>query len=392
MVNLRGKAAIVGVGESGVGKAPGLGATQMCIKASQQALTDAGMMNGDVDGVITANSWSEPHYYHAEWIAEYLGIKPRHCLTVATGGGTIIAVMRHAAAAIASGICHTVLLAAADNWLSAFSREKMVELMAANAGHPHFETPYGSFVPALYALFAQAHAHKYGARPEQYAQVAVAARKHALLHPGAQMREPITVDDVLGSKMIASPLHLLDCALISDGGAAIIMTNAERARDAKSKPVYALGFGEAHRHEHVSQAMSLTDTAATESGAQAFETAGLSASKPRDIDCAMLYDPFTPAVVMFLEDLGFCERGEGGSFVERGGIELGGRLPVNTHGGLLSYAHPGNPGALLHVVEAVRQLRGECGERQVRDASAVLVHAEGGIMSTHGTAILANAV
>jgi len=386
-VSLKGSAAIAGVGESEVGRVPGLSATQIYAKACRLALEDAGLTNEDVDGVITANSWSEPHYYHAEWIAEYLGICPRYCLTVGTGGGTIIAAMHHAASAIAMGLCNTVLIAAADNWLSAFTREKMVELMAANAGHPQFEIPYGSFVPALYALFAQSHMRKYGTRADQYAKVAVTARKHAALHPGAQMREPITVDDVLNSKKVAEPLHLLDCALISDGGAAVVLTSAERARDLKARPAYLLGFGEAHQHEHVSQAISLTETAAADSGAQAFEMAGLS---PDDMDMAMLYDPFTPTVVMFLEDLGFCERGEGGAFVESGEIGLGGRLPVNTNGGLLSYAHPGNPGALLLAVEAIRQLRGECGERQVKNARVALVHAEGGIMSSHATAIVSN--
>jgi acetyl-CoA acetyltransferase len=388
VASLRGKTAIAGVGESEVGKVPHLGATQMCVKASRLAMRDAGVSNQEVDGVITANSWSEPHYYHAEWIAEYLGIKPRYCATVATGGGTIIAAMHHAASAIATGLCQTVLLAAADNWLSAFSREKMVELMAANAGHPQFEVPYGSFVPALYALFAQAHRHQYALSDDAYARVAVVARTHAALNAGAQMRAPITVDEVRQSKPVAEPLHLLDCALISDGGAAIIMTSAERARDLKSAPVYLLGIGEAHQHEHISQAVDLTATAAAESGAQAWAMSGLT---PSEIDCAMLYDPFTFAVVMFLEDLGFCERGAGSAFVEAREIELGGSLPVNTHGGLLSYAHPGNPGALLHVVEAVRQLRGECGARQVLNARSALVHAEGGIMSSHGTAILANA-
>lgn len=387
-MSLRGKVAIVGVGESEVGKVTDLGATQMCVKASHQAIADAGCSKRDIDGVITANSWSEPHYYHAEWIAEYLGVRPRFCLTVATGGGTIIAAMHTAASAIATGLCQTVLLAAADNWLSAFSRARMVELMAANAGHPQFEVPYGSFVPALYALFAQAHQHRYGTRSESFARVAVTARKHAALNAGAQMREPISVEDVMNSKLVAAPLRLLDCALISDGGAAIILTSAERARDLKANPVYLLGVGEAHQHEHVSQAVNLTETAATESGAQALAMARLA---PAEIDCAMLYDPFSFAVVMFLEDLGFCARGEGGAFVEAGEIELGGRLPVNTHGGLLSYAHPGNPGALLHIVEAVRQLRGACGARQVSNARNALVHAEGGIMSTHGTAILANA-
>ncbi|MBX3276959.1 MAG: thiolase family protein [Acidobacteria bacterium] len=385
---MKGKLAIAGAATSEVGRVAGLSATQMCVKASRLAMIDAGLSAADVDGVITANSWSEPHYYHAEWIAEYLGARPRYCWTAATGGGTIVAALHHAASAIETGLCQTVLIAAADNWLSAFSRERMVELMAANAGHPQFEVPYGSFVPALYALFAQAHSQKYGVSERQYARVAVAARRHAALNAEAQMREPITVDDVLTSKPVASPLRLLDCALISDGGAAVVMTSAQRARDLKNLPVYLLGAGEAHEHEHVTQAVCLHRTAATESGAAAFAMAGL---KPSDMDCAMLYDPFTFAVVMFLEDLGFCARGEGGAFVEDGQIELGGSLPVNTHGGLLSFAHPGNPGALFHIVEAVRQLRGECGERQVRKASTALVHAEGGIMSTHATVILGNA-
>ncbi|HXG65415.1 MAG TPA: thiolase family protein [Blastocatellia bacterium] len=389
MGSLRGRVAIAGVGETEVGRVPDLTATQMYVKACRLAMADAGLTNRDIDGVITANSWSEPHYYHAEWVAEYLGIQPRYCLTVGTGGGTIIAAMQHAATAIASGLCHAVLLAAADNWLSAFSREKMVELMAANAGHPQFEVPFGSFVPALYALFAQAHMARYGTTAEQFAAVAVTARKHAALHPGAQMREPITVADVLASKKVAEPLRLLDCALISDGGAAVVLTSAERARDLRARPVYALGFGEAHQHEHVSQAMSLTATAATDSGAAALAMAGLT---PGDMGLAMLYDAFTPTVVMLLEDLGFCDRGEGGAFAASGEIGLGGRLPVNTNGGLLSYAHPGNPGALLLAVEAVHQLRGECGARQVAGARAALVHAEGGIMSSHATAVLANEV
>ncbi|HET9528958.1 MAG TPA: thiolase family protein [Blastocatellia bacterium] len=387
MASLRGKVAVAGVGETEVGKVPHLSATQMYAKACRLALEDAGLTNRQVDGVITANSWSEPHFYHAEWMAEYLGIEPRYCLTVGTGGGTIISAMHHAASAIESGLCETAVVAAADNWLSAFSREKMVELMAANAGHPQFEVPYGSFVPALYALFAQAHMHKYKTTPEQFARVAVTARKHASLHAGAQMREPITIDDVLGSKKVAEPLHLLDCALISDGGAAVVVTSSERAKDMRSQPVYALGFGEAHQHEHVSQAASLAETAATDSGARAFQMAGLS---PGEIDLAMLYDAFTSNVVMFLEDLGFCDRGEGGAFVESGGIDIDGRVPVNTNGGLLSYAHPGNPGALLLAVEAIRQLRAECGDRQVKNARAALVHAEGGIMSSHCTAIFAS--
>lgn len=382
------RVAIAGIGETEVGVVPDLTATAMYVKACRLAIADSALSKNEVDGIITANSWTQPHYYHAEWVAEYLGITPRMCLTVGTGGGTIISALHHAVRAIQSGFCKAVLLAAADNWLSGFTREGMVQLMAANAGHPQFEIPYGTFVPALYALFARAQMNEYGTTPEQFAAVAVAARKHAALHPGAQKRELISVEDVLEAKMVADPLHLLDCSLISDGGAAILLTSPDRASE-NAKPVYVTGLGEAHQHEHVSQAMSLTRTAATESGSQAFAEAGLG---PRDIDLAMLYDPFTPAVVMFLEDLGFCGRGSGGEFVAAGHTEPGGSLPVNTNGGLLAYAHPGNPGALLLLVEAVKQLRGECGERQVKNCETALVHAEGGIMSSHATAILANQV
>jgi acetyl-CoA acetyltransferase len=227
--------------------------------------------------------------------------------------------------------------------------------------------------------------HAYGTTSEQLAAVAVACRKHASLNPAAQMRQPITIDDVLNSKMIAHPLHLLDCSLVSDGGAAIVMTSAERAKNFKNKPVYILGVGEGHSHEHISQARSLTTSAAKEAGERAYAMAGLG---PKDIDVAELYDCFTPVVVIELEDLGFCPKGEGGRFVEGGRIELGGELPVNTHGGLMSHCHPGHPGSLFSITEAVHQLRSECGPRQVKEAEISLVHGQGGIMSTHCTMIL----
>jgi acetyl-CoA acetyltransferase len=204
-------------------------------------------------------------------------------------------------------------------------------------------------------------------------------------NPAAQMRQPITIDDVINSKMIAHPLHLLDCSLVSDGGAAVIMTSAERAKDFKKKPVYMLGVGEGHSHEHVSQAQSLTTSAAKEAGERAYAMAGLG---PKDMDVAELYDCFTPVVIIELEDLGFCPKGEGGRFVEGGRVELGGELPINTHGGLMSHCHPGHPGSLFSITEAVRQLRGECGPRQVKDAEVAFVHGQGGIMSTHCSMIL----
>ncbi|MCS6925481.1 MAG: acetyl-CoA acetyltransferase [Candidatus Binatia bacterium] len=385
MESLRGAVAIVGAADTEVGVVPHLSATQLYVKAAKLALEDAGITKDQVDGLITCNSFVEPYLYHAEMIAEYMQIFPRYCLNVATGGGTTLAIMHHAASAIATGICHTVLITMADNMLSGLSRDKAIEVMST-AGHAQFERPYGPPIPAFYALLAQAHMHAYGTTSEQFAAVAVACRKHAALNPAAQMRQPITIEDVLNSKMIAYPLHLLDCSLVSDGGAAIVMTAAERARDFRKKPVYILGVGEGHSHEHISQARSLTTSAAKEAGERAYAMAGVG---PQDVDVAELYDCFTPVVIIELEDLGFCPKGEGGRFVEGGRIELGGVLPVNTHGGLMSHCHPGHPGSLFSVTEAVRQLRGECGPRQVDGAEIALVHGQGGIMSTHCTMILA---
>jgi acetyl-CoA acetyltransferase len=226
---------------------------------------------------------------------------------------------------------------------------------------------------------------QYGTTAEQLAAVAVTCRRHAQLNPTAQMRDHITVEDVLNSRMIADPLHLLDCSLVSDGGAAVVVTSAERARDFPHAPVYLLGVGEGHGHEHVTQARSLTTSAAVESGQRAYEMAGLG---PGDMDLAQLYDCFTPTVLIELEDLGFCAKGEGGPFIASGAIGLDGTLPVNTHGGLLSHCHPGNPGSMFALTETIAQLRHCAGPRQVKDAQTALVHAQGGIMSSHTTIIL----
>ena len=384
MDSLRGKVAIVGAADTEVGVVPHLSATQLYVKGAKLALEDAGITKGDVDGLITCTSFVEPYMYHAEMIAEYMQIFPRYCLNVATGGGTTLAIMHHAASAIATGVCNTVLITMADNMLSGLSRDRAIEAMST-AGHAQFERPYGPPIPGFYAMLAQAHMHQYGTTSEQLAAVAVACRKHASMNPEAQMRQPITIDDVLNSKMIAHPLHLLDCSLVSDGGAAIVMTSAERAKDFKKKPVYMLGVGEGHSHEHVSQAQSLTTSAAKEAGERAYAMAGLG---PKDMDVAELYDCFTPVVIIELEDLGFCPKGEGGRFVEGGRIELGGELPINTHGGLMSHCHPGHPGSLFSITEAVHQLRNECGSRQVKDAEVAFVHGQGGIMSTHCSMIL----
>lgn len=382
--SLRGRVAIVGAADTAVGKLPHVSATALCAEAAGLALQDAGISKDEVDGLVTCNSMAEPYMYHAEAIAEYLQIFPRYCVSANAGGGTTFSSIRQAAAAIATGACNTVLVALADTLRTGLSREQAMK-MQSSTGQPQFETPYGATVPAYYALIARAHMDRYGTTPEQLAAVAVNGRRHAALNPAAQMRDPITVDDVLASRMIADPLHLLDCSLVSDGGAAIILTAADRAGEFKHDPVYILGAGEGHSHEHISQARSLTTSAAVASGREAFAMAGLG---PRDIDLVQLYDCFTPVVLIELEDLGFCAKGEAGAFVESGATALGGSLPMNTHGGLLSHCHPGNPGAMFLLTEAVAQLRRQAGARQVPDAAVALVHGQGGIMSSHATLIL----
>ncbi len=383
--SLRGRTAIVGAADTEVGVIRHLGATQLCVDAILRALADAGISKNEVDGLVTCNSMAEPYLYHAEAMAEYLQIFPSYCMSIGAGGGTTFTALHQAASAIESGICHTVVIAMADSLRSGMTREKALA-MQSSSGHPQFERPYGPTVPAYYALIAQAHMHEYGTTPEHLAAVAVATRQHATRNPAAQMRAPLTIEEVLGSRMIADPLHLLDCSLVSDGGAAVVLTARERAKDFRQRPVFLLGVGEGHGHEHISAARSLTTSAAVESGQRAYAMAGVG---PRDIDFAQLYDCFTPVVLIELEDLGFCAKGEAGPFVATGHTAPGGSLPVNTHGGLLSHTHPGNPGSMFALTEAVTQLRRSAGERQLAKAGIGLVHAQGGIMSSHCTLILA---
>ena len=382
-LNLGGKVAVVGAFDTEVGKLSGVTPTELCVQAALGAIADAGISKEQVDGLVTCNSMAQPIMYHAEAIAEYLQIFPRYCFAAAAGGGTTFSVIHHAASAIVTGMAEIVVVAMADCMRTGLSREQSL-VVQASTGHPQFEQPYGPTVPAYYALIAQAHMAKYGTTQTQFAEIAVAARRHAQLNSAAQMRDPITIDDVLSSRLIADPLHLLDCSLVSDGGAAIILTSAEKAKDFQQTPVYLLGAGEGHSHEHISQAKNLTTSAATVSGKQAYEMAGLS---PSDIDFAQLYDCFTPTVIIELEDLGFCAKGEGGAFVEENRVGPGGELPINTHGGLLSHSHSGNPGSLFALTETIWQLRGDLGDRQVLDASIGLVHGQGGIMSSHATLI-----
>jgi acetyl-CoA acetyltransferase len=384
--SMKNKVAIVGVGESDIGKVPNMTGLGLNAQAAKRALDDAGLKVSDIDGVLTAYSFTEPYFMLGSVLCEYLGLKPRFSASVVCGGASPAVMLKHAAEAIVSGQAETVLVCAGENRATGVSRDAAVAALLA-VGHPYFEQPYGGSIPGYYAMIAQRHMHVYGTTREQLAHVAVNTRAHALLHPNAHMKKPVTLAEVLDAKPIADPLGMLDCCLISDAGGAFIVTSAERARDLKARPAYLQGIGEYHTHEHLMCAPSLTEFGATESGRIAYEMAGLG---PQDIDVAQLYDCFTIVPIIELEELGFAERGAGGAFFAEGHARIGGKLPVNTHGGMLSHAHAGAAGGLFGIVEAVRQLRGGLGERQVQGAEVALVHNEGGILSSHCTLILAN--
>jgi acetyl-CoA acetyltransferase len=379
-----GKIAIVGVGESDIGKVPGMTGLGLNAQAAKRALDDAGLKVSDIDGVLTAYSFTEPYFMLGSVLCEYLGLKPRYNASLIVGGGSPAVMLKHAAEAILAGSADTILVCAGENRATGQSRDSAVSALLA-VGHPYFEQPYGGSIPGFYAMIARRHMHVYGTTREQLAHIAVNTRRHALLHPNAHMKSAITLDDVLSAKPIADPFGMLDCCLISDAGGAFIVTSAERAKDLKSKPSYLLGIGEHHTHEHLMCAPSLTEFGAKQSGERAYAMAGV---KPADIDVAQLYDCFSIVPLIELEELGFCEPGEGGAFFADGRASIGGKLPINTHGGMLSHAHAGAAGGLFGIVEGVRQLRGGLGPRQVKDAELALIHNEGGILSSHCTLIL----
>jgi acetyl-CoA acetyltransferase len=381
------RAALTGACDTAVGELPGSSCMGLHAEAALGAVADAGLGLADIDGVLCAYSFTEPHLMLASVFCEHLGIHPGFCAAVQAGGATACVLVMQAAALVASGQCRHVLVVTGDNRLTGMSRDGAVAALS-EVGHPQFERPYGISVPASYALVARRYMHEYGTTLEQLAAIAVEHRRHAARHPKAHKKAPITLDEVMNSRIIASPLRLLDCCLISDGGAAVVVSATDAARDAKGKPVAILGAGQGHTHEHIVTAPTLTDFGCKQSSKAAFERAGVS---PADIDVAEIYDSFTITLLVELESIGFFARGEAGAAAAAGALGLGGKLPCNTHGGLLSYGHSGAAGGMFHVVEAVRQLRGLAETRQVPDAELAFVHGDGGILSAHCSLVLGRA-
>jgi acetyl-CoA acetyltransferase len=374
--SLRGTTAIVGVGAAGIGQAPGFTHLELLAQASARALDEAGLTFKDVDGLFTATL---VNFFPTLTIGEYLGIRPKFACGTNVGGSSFVDHVISAAMALDAGLCEVALICYGSNVRSGVGKHTTM------ADPPPYEQPYEPRMPVTaYALAAARHMHQYGTTRRHLAEVAVAARKWAQLTPEASERGPLTIDEVLAARMICDPLSLRDCCLVTDGAGAVVMVRADRARDLKQRPVFFLGGAAAQWHRQISAMPDLTVSAAAESGPRAFAMARL---KPQDVDVVQLYDAFTINVVLFLEDLGFCKKGEGGDFVSDGGIAPGGHLPVNTNGGGLSYCHPGMYGIFL-LIEAARQLRGQAEPaRQVAGAEIALCHGNGGTLSSQVTAI-----
>ena len=375
----RGSCAIVGVAESDLGEvARGMSPLDLMAQGIQRALDDCGLSLHDVDGLFGAATQSRMLTLA---LREYLGIDPRHGDSTYLGGSSFMTHVAHAQAAIEAGLCEVAVITYGST-----QRTEGRSATRARDVNP-YETPFKPFLPSTaYALAASRHMHEFGTTREQLAEIAVAARKWAQLNPAAWEKNDLTIEQVLNSRMVSYPLTVRDCCLVTDGGGAIVMTSAKRARDLRKPPAYVLGCGESASHTAISNMPDLTRTAARESGARAYAMAGLA---PRDIDVREVYDAFTLTTLLFLEDLGFCAKGEGGPFVSDGKLRPGGSLPTNTNGGGLSYCHPGMYGLFL-LIEAVRQLRGECGLRQVPGCEVALAHGNGGVLSSQSTVILGN--
>ena len=375
---------IVGVGLSDLGKVPHLDRLRHHTLAFERAIADAGVAPTDIDAMMSFGLYGIDD---APTMAEYLGIRPRVLDGTFAGGTLFELLVQHAANALRAGECETVAITYGSDLLSASGRSlgtKSYLTSARQGGTLAWEAPWGNSLVGGYALAATRHMHEYGTTSEQLAEIAVSTRAHAAHNPQALYRDPITVEDVLNSRMIADPLHMLDCCVVSDGGGALILTTAERAADLPGKPVYILGAGTGGTHWNVSQMPDFTRTGAEMAGRDAFARAGL---RPADVDTVQLYDSFTITVLLLLEDLGFCEKGEGGAFVSSGAISLGGSLPLNTDGGGLSAAHPDMRGIFL-LAEGARQLRGDAGVAQVPDCNVAMCCGSGGQLSIMGAVLL----
>jgi acetyl-CoA acetyltransferase len=384
ITNLKDTCAIVGVGETKFGALPGITDYGLTVEACKKAIEDAGLTSQDIDGLLSQQLYHDTTMWYSNWIGQRMGLDLKYTTDIDLGGATPVATVQHAVMAINAGLCDTVLCVYGESSRSWRPPQAMMmrgRIWGRGAGE--FEHPFGYLAPMHgYAMACQRHMYEYGTTSRQLGAIAVACRKHATLNENAQQRKPMTLDDYMNSPIFCDPFRLLDICQVTDGAAAVVVTSAARAKTLKKKPVYISGMGNRHPGFNLGWNPSMTTSGAKVSSEMAYKMAGIT---PKDIDVAEIYDCFTYTVLVTLEDYGFCKKGEGGAFVENGRIELGGELPVNTHGGLLSQGHIDG---MNHVTEAARQMRGECGARQVKDAEIAIVSGNGGCFSTHATLIL----
>ena len=371
---------IVGVDESDeIGTLPHKSQLSLHLEAIHNAVRDAGLRINDVDGIFTAGQHSPA------LLGEALGITPRYIDGTSVGGCSFIIMVGHAVAALHHGLCDVAVISHGESGRSqtGVTRSRDTSLSG------QYEIPYGfAGAPTYFGMITTRHMHEYGTTLEQWAQVAVSTRAWACLNPKARYHEPLTIDDVLNSRPVCYPFNLLNICLVTDAGGAVVLTRAERAKDCAKKPVFVRGIGEGSEHVMLTQMRNLTTSVATRlSGDKAFKMAGVS---PKDFNHIMLYDAFTSGPPIMLESLGFCKPGEGVHYFAEGRSTPGGSLPINTNGGGLSYTHSGMYG-IFPIIEATRQLRGECGKRQVPNVNLSLVNGMGGMLSAAGTLVLSNA-
>jgi acetyl-CoA acetyltransferase len=371
-----------GVGLTPYGKLPGSSTLDLMSAAAGAALADAQLERKDIDGLLCGYSTTFPHLMLSTVFAEHFGLEPAYAQAIQMGGATGFGMAMLAHHLVDAGLARNVLVVGGENRLTGQGRDAAVQTLA-QVGHPVYEVPLGPTIPAYYGLVASRYLHEHATTEHDLAELAVLMRRHASTHPGAQFKEPITVADVLASKPVAAPLKLLDCCPVSDGGAAFVLsrepTGASRVRVA--------GTGQAHTHQHVTAAPSLTQFGAGASARRAMQAAHVGLD---EVNYAAIYDSFTITLTILLEEIGLAPRGQAGRLAREGRFSRDGRFPLNTHGGLLSYGHSGCAGAMAHLVETQLQMTGRAGQRQVRDASVALLHGDGGVLSTHVSLVLAN--
>lgn len=384
--------AIAGVGETEQGKLPGRGSFELLAEVTKTTLDDAGITLDEVDGLITAFSFVESTLMHSTTLADYLGMAPGYFSSIAVGGATAPLMAVQAAMAIDAGLAEVVLCVRGDNTRSGISSSGMIA-MAREMSHGEFEAPYGLTTIGGYGLLAQRYMHEHNVPQEAFAAVVVTQSEHAALKWNAMLRDVVTIEDVMNDRWIATPFHGMDCSLVSDGAAAFLVTTKERAQAMRPDPVYIAGIGEGFSHQYISEAKSVDGVrdGLGRAGRRAMEVAGIT---PEDLDVAEIYDSFSFTPLIALEGFGICGKGEAGDWVMEGHAKLGGKLPMNTHGGLIRQAHLG---AMHHIVEATLQLRGEAddsdrggGDHQVPDAKLAITNGSGGILAATSALVLSS--